>query len=150
MGTGFDKLPNTSYFTLRFPHIQKVHKDRTLKDTVSYDELQKLAKHAMKLFSGGEGEEHYWLERLQQADPRSDCRIGNTGCQAFAGMNQIDIAWRSDKRGRRVAEEKSSLRKRKLSSEDSPRLTMPGKRVKVSLAQNKLLKRVVRTPFGGL
>jgi len=45
-GAGFDKLPNTSYFTLRFPRILEIHQDRTLKDAVSYDELQELAKRA--------------------------------------------------------------------------------------------------------
>jgi DNA ligase-4 len=73
-GAGFDKPPNTSYFTLRFPRIQKIHQDRTLKEIVGYDELQKLAKRAMEPFSGGKSEESCWLEKLQRADPRNSSR----------------------------------------------------------------------------
>jgi ATP dependent DNA ligase domain len=46
MGAGFDKPANVSYFTLHFPRVQKVHLDRTLEDTVSFGELQEMARAA--------------------------------------------------------------------------------------------------------
>jgi len=46
MGAGFDKPANVSYFTLRFPRVQKFHLDRTLEDTVSFGELQEIAQAA--------------------------------------------------------------------------------------------------------
>ena len=44
MGAGFDKPANVSHFTLRFPRVQKVHLDRTIEDTVSFGELQEMAR----------------------------------------------------------------------------------------------------------
>jgi DNA ligase-4 len=49
IGAGFDKPPNASYFTLRFPRVQKIHQDRTFNDVVSYGELQELATRAMEV-----------------------------------------------------------------------------------------------------
>jgi DNA ligase 4 len=46
MGAGFDKPANVSYFALRFPRVQKVHLDRTVADTVSFGELQGMARAA--------------------------------------------------------------------------------------------------------
>src|SRR5437773_6809418 len=37
MGAGFVKPANAGYFALRFPRVQKIHQDRTFKDTVSFD-----------------------------------------------------------------------------------------------------------------
>jgi len=73
MGAGFDKPANTRYFALRFPRVQKIHQDRTFKDTVSFDELQKLARQSTEVPEGSESEEDgHWLEKLQTADPKSD------------------------------------------------------------------------------
>lgn len=44
MGAGFDKPANVSYFTLRFPRVQKIHLDRTVADTVSFRELQEMTR----------------------------------------------------------------------------------------------------------
>lgn len=46
MGAGFDKPANARHFTLRFPRVQKIHLDRTVKETVSFVELQKMAQAA--------------------------------------------------------------------------------------------------------
>ena len=42
MASAQPETPNTSYFTSRFPLPQKIHQDRTLEDTMGYDELQAL------------------------------------------------------------------------------------------------------------
>ncbi|KIW88547.1 uncharacterized protein Z519_10593 [Cladophialophora bantiana CBS 173.52] len=44
VGAGFDRPPNVRFFTLRFPRIQKVHRDRTYIDSLDFDEYQRLAK----------------------------------------------------------------------------------------------------------
>ena len=44
MGAGFDKLADTSYFALRFPRLLKIHGDRSFNDTISFEELQEMAK----------------------------------------------------------------------------------------------------------
>lgn len=44
MGAGFDKPGNVSYFALRSPLVQKVYLDRTIEDTVSFGELQEMAR----------------------------------------------------------------------------------------------------------
>jgi hypothetical protein len=46
ISAGFDKPANVSYFTLRFPRVQKVHLDRAIEDTVSFRELQEMARAA--------------------------------------------------------------------------------------------------------
>ena len=47
VGTRVDKPMNSRYYTLRFAGIQKIHQDRTFKDTVSLAEIQKLARRAI-------------------------------------------------------------------------------------------------------
>lgn len=42
MSARFNKSANARYFTLRFPRVQKIHLDRTVKETVSFVELQKI------------------------------------------------------------------------------------------------------------
>jgi DNA ligase-4 len=53
VGAGFDKPASTNYFTLRFPRICKVHDDRTYKDSISFDELQQIAKQNSTLLKDG-------------------------------------------------------------------------------------------------
>ena len=47
-GGGFDKLQNCDHFLLRFPRLVKIHWDRGFEDTVSFDELQDMAREAMR------------------------------------------------------------------------------------------------------
>lgn len=134
-GAGFDKLSNTSYFTLRFPRIKKIHQDRTLKDTVGYDELQELAKRAIEPPYGNECEEdNYWFEQLQRADPWSGYRAGS---RAIAVMNRSDAAGRLAQGGS-PAEEGGTAKpsKRKVSSGSSPGLALPAKRAKMLPTSN--------------
>lgn len=49
LGSGYEKQFNDSLFVLRHPRIQKLHFDRTWTDTVSVDELQKLAEEARQV-----------------------------------------------------------------------------------------------------
>jgi DNA ligase 4 len=44
MGAGFDKSANIKYFALRFPRILKIYDNRSFKNTVSFEELQEIAK----------------------------------------------------------------------------------------------------------
>ncbi|MCJ1438077.1 hypothetical protein MMC27_007464 [Xylographa pallens] len=47
-GGGFDKPPNCDHFLLRFPRLVKIHWDRNFEDTVSFDELQDMAREATR------------------------------------------------------------------------------------------------------
>ena len=38
VGAGFDRPPNERFFTLRFPRIQKIHRDRLPVDSLDFDE----------------------------------------------------------------------------------------------------------------
>jgi DNA ligase 4 len=43
VGAGFDRPPNTRYFTLRFPRVIKIHHDRCVEDVLDFIEYQQLA-----------------------------------------------------------------------------------------------------------
>jgi DNA ligase 4 len=66
MGAGFDKLANTRYFTLRFPRMLKIHGDRLFKDTISFEELQQMAKQCSEVQEDSKREETCWLKRLAE------------------------------------------------------------------------------------
>ena len=54
----------------------KIHQDRTFKDTVSFDELQELARQSMEVPGDSESEEEiYWFEKLQKTDSKSGCLV---------------------------------------------------------------------------
>lgn len=64
-GTGFDKPPNTGFFTLRFPRVIKIHLDRSVKETVGFDELQAMAEEAMNAPEGDfDDDVAMWKEKL--------------------------------------------------------------------------------------
>ena len=44
VNAGFDRPSNARLLTLRFPHIIKVHLDRSPGDALGYDEYQRLAQ----------------------------------------------------------------------------------------------------------
>jgi DNA ligase 4 len=76
VGAGFDKLAKARYFALRFPRMLKIHQDRTFKDTVSFDELQELARRSIEVPGDSESEEEiHWFEKLQKPDLKSDCLV---------------------------------------------------------------------------
>jgi DNA ligase 4 len=65
MGAGFDKPSNARYFALR---LLKIHGDRSFKDTISFEELQKMAKRCGEVPEDSEREETHWLGRLGVSD----------------------------------------------------------------------------------
>ena len=72
MGAGFDRPAGVSYPMLRFPRIQKIHDDRTIKDTISLDELRDKAREAEAVpLDNDSQEDAQWIERLICADGRS-------------------------------------------------------------------------------
>ncbi|KAH7124304.1 hypothetical protein EDB81DRAFT_912433 [Dactylonectria macrodidyma] len=56
---------NVGYFALRFPRVLKVHEDRSFRDTISFEELQKMALRCLEIPDDGEQEEKSWLWRLR-------------------------------------------------------------------------------------
>jgi hypothetical protein len=65
VGAGFDKPADTNYFTLRFPRICEVHDDRTYKDSISFEELQQVAKqNSTPPKDGNIRIEKEWLSKL--------------------------------------------------------------------------------------
>jgi DNA ligase 4 len=71
-GAGFTKPADTRSFTLRFPRVLKIHLDRPVSETVSFDELQKLghASHQAPVDADSQ-KDREWIERLEKADPKS-------------------------------------------------------------------------------
>lgn len=69
MGSGFDKLSNTDYFTLRFPRVLKIHWDRTFRDTVSLSEYEDMAYQARNIpIDASSQEDAAWIAKLERAD----------------------------------------------------------------------------------
>jgi DNA ligase 4 len=61
---GFDKPANTSYFALQFPQVLKIYRDCLFNNTISFDELQEIAKQYNKVLEDNKRKEIYWLRRL--------------------------------------------------------------------------------------
>jgi DNA ligase 4 len=59
IGADFNKSINIDYFTLRFPRVLKIYDDRSFKDTVSFKELQKMAKRYKETPENSEKEKIY-------------------------------------------------------------------------------------------
>ena len=73
LGAGFDKPPNVPYFTLRFPRVLKIHSDRSAEETISFDELQKLARQSLEAPLDADSQEDLrWIAKLVKADGRSE------------------------------------------------------------------------------
>jgi DNA ligase-4 len=66
----FDKEGNTGFWTMRFPTVTKMHADRTYLDTVSFLELQRMAKIHKIVPEDEAGEELKWIKLLEATDPR--------------------------------------------------------------------------------
>lgn len=67
----FDKPGHTGFWTLRFPAVSKIHFDRDYSDTVSFEELQEIAKDATTAPELEDSQENLaWISRLEGADPR--------------------------------------------------------------------------------
>jgi hypothetical protein len=70
-----------------------IHQDRTLKDTVSFDELQELARR-----SSESGEEIHWFEKLQKLDPKSDCLVEKSITSSSSDISGTTGIFHSSKR----------------------------------------------------
>ncbi|KAL8770462.1 MAG: hypothetical protein Q9209_003888 [Squamulea sp. 1 TL-2023] len=68
VGAGFDKEGNRDYFTLRFPRAIKIHSDRHWKDSVSFDELQQMAKVSRTVPADTKAEVTGWEKQLDEVD----------------------------------------------------------------------------------
>ncbi|KAF5677939.1 dna ligase 4 [Fusarium heterosporum] len=67
----FDRVGNTGFWSLRFPSVTKVHFDRDFTDTITFDELQALAKDATTATELEDSQENLqWIAKLEAADPR--------------------------------------------------------------------------------
>ncbi|KAJ0164992.1 hypothetical protein CTA2_12670 [Colletotrichum tanaceti] len=67
----FDKEGNTGFWQPRFPQVSKVHFDRSFIDTISFSELQSVAKDATTAPAMEDSQEMLdWIARLEGADPR--------------------------------------------------------------------------------
>ncbi|KAI1659026.1 hypothetical protein F4813DRAFT_395465 [Daldinia decipiens] len=45
----FNKSPNTTFWSMRFPSVSKIHHDRSYLDTISFTELQELASNSTEI-----------------------------------------------------------------------------------------------------
>lgn len=68
VGAGFEKEPNRDFYTLRFPRVLKIHGDRDWKDSVSFDELQRIAKIARTVPENSKPCVAKWMKQLEQVD----------------------------------------------------------------------------------
>ncbi|KAM0346925.1 hypothetical protein ACHAPU_005265 [Fusarium lateritium] len=67
----FDRVGNTGFWSLRFPSVTKVHFDRDFTDTISFEDLQALAKDATTATELEDSQENLeWIAKLEAADPR--------------------------------------------------------------------------------
>ncbi|EXL62224.1 hypothetical protein FOCG_00963 [Fusarium oxysporum f. sp. radicis-lycopersici 26381] len=67
----FDRVGNTGFWSLRFPSVTKVHFDREFTDTISFEQLQALAKEATTAGKLEDSQENLqWIAKLEAADPR--------------------------------------------------------------------------------
>ncbi|KAF2176644.1 hypothetical protein K469DRAFT_812757 [Zopfia rhizophila CBS 207.26] len=121
--------------------------DRTFKDTVSFDELQELARQSMEVPEESESENKNWLEKLKRADPKPNYLANsmnhttsyNVGLEGSKRVNPPELLdeRRDEKPENGKVKKDSSLfddtffqpLKRKLLSENSQQAV---KRVKVS------------------
>ena len=82
---------STDYRTLRFPRFQKIHKDRTSKDVVSFNELQELAHQCQHPVPENVDEvKNLWLVRLHVSDQelqQTDCTDSQEMSENFEYSN---------------------------------------------------------------
>ncbi|KAI5780815.1 hypothetical protein EDC01DRAFT_667337 [Geopyxis carbonaria] len=67
-GGGFDKQTDCGFFTPRHPRVSKIHWDREFTDSVSFDELQELAKEAINTQQADSQKERLWIAALERGD----------------------------------------------------------------------------------
>ncbi|KAI1753583.1 hypothetical protein F4782DRAFT_81523 [Xylaria castorea] len=66
---GFDREPNTKFWSMRFPQVDKVHHDRSYLDTIAFSELQEIAEAATNVPNEDDGQEmRKWVKALETMD----------------------------------------------------------------------------------
>ncbi|KAI0443909.1 hypothetical protein F4803DRAFT_513248 [Xylaria telfairii] len=66
---GFDKEPNTKFWSMRFPQVEKVHHDRSYLDTITFSELQEIAETATNVPDEEDSQEmKEWVKALEKLD----------------------------------------------------------------------------------
>jgi DNA ligase 4 len=67
----FDKEPNSTTWSMRFPMPTKIHFDRSYLDVMSFDELQEAAQAATELPEEEDSQEmRLWVSKLEKVDSR--------------------------------------------------------------------------------
>jgi hypothetical protein len=64
IGASFDIPANTKYFALQFLQLLKIYRDCLFNNTISFEELQEIAKQYNKVLKDSKREETSWLGRL--------------------------------------------------------------------------------------
>ncbi|KIW92608.1 uncharacterized protein Z519_06455 [Cladophialophora bantiana CBS 173.52] len=71
-GAAFTKTADVAYYALRFPRDVKLHFDRPLTETHSFEELQEMARESLMPADHEEQEDVDWILRLTEADGKSN------------------------------------------------------------------------------
>ncbi|KAK3373796.1 hypothetical protein B0T24DRAFT_275442 [Lasiosphaeria ovina] len=80
----FDKVGNTSFWSPRFPMVNKIHCDRTYRNTLSFTELQDMALEEREMPPPEDSQELLgWIAALEAADPK---------CIAVDHSSQMTVA----------------------------------------------------------
>ncbi|KAJ6261447.1 hypothetical protein Dda_4117 [Drechslerella dactyloides] len=66
-GAGFDKTAVSDYWTLRWPRVQKIHKDREYLEAVTFQELQEMGRKAMTVSADIAAEVKEWEQKLKSS-----------------------------------------------------------------------------------
>ncbi|OTB07774.1 hypothetical protein M426DRAFT_8373 [Hypoxylon sp. CI-4A] len=98
----FDKRQNTTFWSMRFPSVSKIHNDRTYWDTITFDELQELAAKATETPDEEDSQEmRQWISALEKADPGGRAvdaltqESSSTETRASPTSSRIEYAQRS-------------------------------------------------------
>jgi DNA ligase-4 len=92
INAGFDKSVNINFFTLRFSQIQKIHRNQSFRDTLSFSEYQRLAKVSRaSIENEDERVKKHWLIKLktrsESENPRYDSVTSQKTTQNTESIN---------------------------------------------------------------
>lgn len=124
MGAGFDKQPNRTTFSLRFPRVLKIHWDRDWKEAVTTEELQEMASAAKLVPSDDLAKDVVqWVEQLKKVDR------GVKGVMAPWENSQDDAIKNGEAH---IAQTTSNARRGRSKSEAPPMIRMDTKEMSQS------------------
>jgi DNA ligase 4 len=79
LGSGYERAPNATYWTLRHPRLHRLHTDRGIAETVSLDELKNMGKTAQTApLDAASQEDLEWIRKLESADPKTRQIVDNS------------------------------------------------------------------------